>query len=351
MDFRLGEPKISAVVRGKAPATSMSFDESGAFLFVASQDSRLRIVDCLRGTDKPAFKLDRDGIKLVSSTHHNQSVLFSGGEKDKTQNVGQRHALNYLSLHDNKILRQFRGHSGEITDISMNPADDTFLTSSADRTIRLWNLQQAGSLATMDLPRRGPNGLTIDPHGIPSAAFDRTGLVFGVTAPLDANVGHVVNLYDARNYGSGAFAEMKVENATVLQSITNKMIRPDMAAELAKSTWTSMKFNKSGNQILVTTNKGLVLMVDGYDGKLTHTFICTNADGNPGTEPSAACWSSDDKTILCGNEDGSLFVYDATSGDTLRKMKGHVGRVGCIASNPKYQQIASSCTNTALWLW
>lgn len=133
-------------------------------------------------------------LRPLSCRHHNQSILFSGGEKDKTQNVGQRHALNYLSLHDNKILRQFRGHSGEITDISMSPADDTFLTSSTDRTIRLWNLQQAGSLATMDLPRRGPNGLTIDPQGIPSAAFDRTGLVFGVTAPLDTNVGHVSSI-------------------------------------------------------------------------------------------------------------------------------------------------------------
>ncbi len=201
MDFRSQEPKISAVIRGKAPATSMSYHEDGGFLFVSSEeDSRMRIIDCQRGTDKPALKFERDGIKLVQATHHNQSILFSGGGKDKTQNVGQRHALNYLSLHDNKILRQFRGHSGEILDISMSPVDDTFLTSSADGGVRLWNLQQAGSLASMDLPRSssssGPNGVTkIDPNGSPNAAFDCTGLVFGISAPLDANAGHVSNYF------------------------------------------------------------------------------------------------------------------------------------------------------------
>jgi len=117
-------------------------------------------------------------------------LLYTGSEKDKVQNVGQRHAINYLSLHDNKILRQFRGHSGEVTNISMSPADDSFLTSSKDRTIRLWDLKQAGSLASMDM-HRGGKDMTIDPNGCPLAAYDSTGLVFGITAPLEANAGHV----------------------------------------------------------------------------------------------------------------------------------------------------------------
>ena len=122
--------------------------------------------------------------------HHNQSLLYTGSEKDKTQNVGQRHAINYLSLHDNKILRQFRGHSGEVTSISMSPVDDSFLTSSKDRSIRLWDLKQAGSLATMDMPKSG-KGMMMDLNGGSLAAYDSTGLVFGITAPLEGNAGHV----------------------------------------------------------------------------------------------------------------------------------------------------------------
>ena len=105
-------------------------------------------------------------------------------------NVGQRHPINYLSLHDNKILRQFRGCGAEIADLSLNPVDDTLLSCSKDRTVRLWNLQQPGALAIMDLPKSG-NQYTLDPNGVPHASFDSTGLVFCIAAPLDENAGHV----------------------------------------------------------------------------------------------------------------------------------------------------------------
>jgi len=95
----------------------------------------------------------------------------------------QKHAINYLSMYDNKLLRTFRGHVGDIVDLSMSPVDDNFLSSSKDRTVRLWNLQQAGCLGKLELPP------TVE--GAPRATFDSTGLVFGVTAAMAAGSGHV----------------------------------------------------------------------------------------------------------------------------------------------------------------
>ena len=71
----------------------------------------------------------------------------------------------------------------------MSPADDTFLSSSKDRTVRLWNIQQAGSLAQLELPANAV--------GTPHAAFDSTGLVFAVTAAMADGKGQVsLVLYD-----------------------------------------------------------------------------------------------------------------------------------------------------------
>ena len=134
-------------------------------------------------------------------------------------------------MYDNKILRKFRGHTDVVNHISMNPADDTFLTSSRDRTVRcvyvcvsgcvcvdvaacmfcityscmpsskarsqrffpsiwivcwnyrLWSLQQAGAIGILELPSQAQG----DPH----VAFDSTGLVFGITAAMTAGQGHV----------------------------------------------------------------------------------------------------------------------------------------------------------------
>lgn len=65
----------------------------------------------------------------------------------------------------------------------MSPADDTFLTASKDRTVRLWNVQQAGCLAQMNLP--------VESEGDPHVVFDSTGMVFAVMAGMAGKQGHV----------------------------------------------------------------------------------------------------------------------------------------------------------------
>ena len=129
-------PKMGHVLRGRAPATSLSYHESGSHLFVASEnDAVLRIVDCLKGgppSDRPPMiKLQREGIRTVQSTHHEHCVLFSPGSRGSKMN-----SVQYLSAFDNKILREFSGHSGVVTGISLSPVDDTFLSSSTDGTVR-----------------------------------------------------------------------------------------------------------------------------------------------------------------------------------------------------------------------
>lgn len=103
--------------------------------------------------------------------------MFTGSNKS------QHSAVHYWSLYDNKILRKFRGHSDIITDMSMCPGEDLFLTASRDRTVRLWNVQQAGCVAQMELPA--------NTQGQPHVVFDSTGLVFGVTAAMAGGQGNV----------------------------------------------------------------------------------------------------------------------------------------------------------------
>ena len=77
-----GRPAIGSVVAGPGPgggrgmlsaggfSSSMSYHEHGKRLFVAfGQDARLQIIDCLSGkADRPAYRLERDKIRLVEAT-------------------------------------------------------------------------------------------------------------------------------------------------------------------------------------------------------------------------------------------------------------------------------------------
>lgn len=311
----------------------------------SEKDSVLRIVDCLKGgapTDRPhMLKLQREGIHTVRATHHGHCVLVCPGFND---GVPKKNNAYYLSIHHNKILRDFEGHSGVINGISMSPVDDTFLSSSIDGTVRLWDCGKSGnSLGELKLPDNA--------EGSPLAAFDSTGLVFGVSASMAGGEGYHIHLFDARNYTAGPFSEMTVTRQDIESKIRRGGSTPERAYALSKAEWTSIEFNKSGKQILIGANGGVALSVDGYEGTVLHSFLTETGSGRaPSSHPMATCFTADDRSVICGNDDGTVSCYQADSGLLARKLMGHVDRVGAVAVNPKYAQIATACTNTAVWI-
>ena len=46
-----------------------------------------------------------------------------------------------MSLNENKYIRYFGGHDRRVVTLAMNPADETFLSGSLDKSIRLWDLR------------------------------------------------------------------------------------------------------------------------------------------------------------------------------------------------------------------
>lgn len=162
-----------------------------------------------------------------------------------------------------------------------------------------------------------------------------------------------MHLYDARNFTGGPFAEMKTTRQDIESKVRTCGCTPERAYALSKAEWTSMEFNKSGKQILIGTMGGIALSVDGYEGTLLHAFQAEAGPGgssNKSTTPMAACFTPDDASIICGNDDGTVSCYQADSGLLARKLRGHVDRVGAVAANPKYAQLGSACTNTAVWV-
>ena len=169
--------------------------------------------------------------------------------------------------------------------------------------------------------------------------FDYSGLVFGIAACGATE--NYIHLYDARNYAGGAFCEFKLSHASMENAIQNQ--QGLSGNEVAKQPLTSLAFNASGNQLLVTGEQGLALLVDGFEGTIQKS-LCNQ-------EGMSACFTPDDKTVLMGNKDGTISCWSVASGSVVKKLGGHMGPVGCIAANPTKAMFASACTSTALWVW
>ncbi|VDM57721.1 unnamed protein product [Angiostrongylus costaricensis] len=160
------------------------------------------------------------GVDLIRFSHNTSNAIHCSTKVDDT--------IRYLSLHDNKYIRYFPGHTKKVICLSMNPADDTFLSGSLDKTIRLWDLRSQNCQGLMQV-----NGKAI-------AAFDPEGLIFAAGINNEQ-----VKLYDLRSFDKGPFTTFKLEAERFCE-------------------WTGMTFSPCGKYIMINTN-GTVIRY--------HTFV------------------------------------------------------------------------------
>lgn len=111
---------------------SIAFSDDGKSLYAATNDGALSVIDVGSGVRTAEFFAREAGCRLVTPTHHSLGVLHAAA-------IGG--AVTYHNLHENKIVRVFRGHDAKVTSISMNPVSDHFLTVGLDGVFNIWDLR------------------------------------------------------------------------------------------------------------------------------------------------------------------------------------------------------------------
>jgi len=283
---------------------SVHFSLDGENLITCSDDDQIIIYDCQKGAQKRLVNSQKYGVDLVRFTHAKTAVIHASTKRDD--------AIRYLSLHDNKFIRYFTGHTKKVISLEMSPVDDTFMSGSLDNTVRLWDLRSPTCAGLMNV------------QGKPVCAFDPEGLLFSVGVQSEH-----VKLYDLRSFESGPFVTFKLPQEKQCE-------------------WTGLKFSPNGKSILLTTNGSMMRLLDAFNGHPLQTFA---GHVNSKMIPLDGCFSPDSKYVLSGSTDGRVHVWDADSGFKVCVLNGgHAGPVQCVQFNPCYLMMASGCSHLNLWL-
>ena len=229
-------------------------------------------------------------------------------------------SLRYWDLYENKFVRYFKGHVGDVKSLDVHPYDDLFLSSSVDKTSLLW-----------DLRKEKPVG-RIPARYTPASAFDKQGLIFGVCAGDQK-----VHLFDSRSFDQGEFVYFDVSRYLV-----------DPSHHVSK-----LVFSPCGKFILVTTNAGQIFSIDSFKGNLVGSYAVGGVD-----QDSIPSFSPDSQFVACVTTAVSINVFRASSQteDSMKtcsvvaRLDGHSmpPRIGLF--NPTRTLLASACTNVALWV-
>jgi COMPASS component SWD2 len=283
---------------------SLDFSRDGSILCCAGDDESIRLYNSDNGTESGKLFSKKYGVDLIHFTHAANTAIHGSTKVDDT--------IRYLSLHDNKYIRYFPGHTKKVVTLCMSPIDDTFLSGSLDKTIRVWDLRSPNCQGLMNLPGR------------PVTSYDPEGLIFA--AGINSEY---IKLYDLRSFDKGPFNTFKLPQEK-------------------ECDWTGLKFSPDGKTILISTNGSVIRLVDAFQGTPLQTF--TGHLNNKGLALEAS-FSPDSQFVFSGATDGRIHVWHAEAGYRVCVLNAdHTGPVQCVQFNPKYMMLASACTNMAFWL-
>eukprot|EP00871_Galdieria_phlegrea_P005796 jgi/Galph1/703/GphlegSOOS_G5583.1 len=290
--------------------SSLDFSSSGEFLISSGDDEYLQLYSALQGKHQKSIPVKKYGAGLVRFTHHPSAVICA------SQNDFD-HSLRYLSLHENRYLRYFRGHCERVVSLAMSPRDDTFFSSALDKSVRFWDLRDERCQGVLRC------------HGRAVVAYDPEGVVFGVAYSEGRKL--AIKLFDLRQFYLGPFYDTTRDMPTTADT-------------------SCIKFSNNGRYLLVTTAEPQpkIHIYDAIEpANLLFTFSGHSNDSSSYLEAS---FTPDSNYVLSGSDDGSIYIWNNLNGSLTSTVPGHEGPVCVVQWNPQYAMMASACQNIVFWL-
>ena len=342
------EPVKTFDYHQRASITSLDFNDTGQFLISAGIDKNIQVYNIYKGVHHSEVQSQKYGVHLARFTHKELNCLYASTPGEEMQ---VDDAIRFLSLSNKQYLRYFKGHKNQVTSIEMNPVLETFMSSSRDRSVKLWDLRTSSPVGSLDVGQ--PSVIAHDPKGI----------VFAVGLypdPYSSGSGEgIVKFYDAAAFDKLPF-------------LTVKILVP------RGQVWTKLEFSNNGKLLLVGTNSHEHYVLDAFLGQLLTTLCMPYPGGDKSNRnhwmefkyPSTGSCSFTPcgKYVLLGSPQLCVFAFDLNSIknseggsriispgtnvpvlEPLHELRTNQGIPKIVAFNPRLLTFATADNTVSLW--
>jgi COMPASS component SWD2 len=301
---------LASVSKNDAPVNSLDFDDEGKQMITASADGSLHLYSCDNASLRKTLFDKVNGCSSVAFTHSRNCVL-TASTRD--------HRVRYHSLHDNSYLRYFDAHTDRVDSVVMSPVDDTFMTCSADRSVRMWDLRTNECKGVVSV------------KGTPVCAYDPEGVVFGV-----ATFHNDINLYDSRSYANGPFATFRDDKLHIQRAVSGKAVE-----------WCDMQFSPDGKNVLMSADNNHIQLLDSFSGDPVQSF---DSRVNRRRMRYTARFSPDGTHVVSGGDDSVVRVWNVQTGAETAQWRGCVAPPTIVKFHPTRNLAVTGCNNIGWWL-
>jgi len=277
----------------------------------------------------------REGIALLS-----RAIKFN----PKNQVASERF-FHELIIHREKALPPTIAsfaHQDEVNDAAFSPDGARILTSSWDKTAKLWDAA-SGELISSFAHRDGVVHAAFSPDGalILTASADHTAKLWDAAGKLIASFAHQdrVNSAEFSPDGARILTASADKTAKLWEASSGKLISSFAHQGIVYHA----AFSRDGTRILTASADGSAKLWDATSGGLIASFAHRNS-------LYGAEFSPDGARILTASADNTAKLWDATSGKLIASF-AHQGIVYRATFSPDGTRILTASWDNTAKLW
>jgi WD40 repeat protein len=315
---------------------SLSFSPSGKTLVSASEDRTLKLWDVATG----------DCLRtLHGHTAHIRSVAFAPNpysskpdgmpEADEWGGLiasgGADQTVRLWDGHTGQCLKTLQGYASFMLDVAFSPCDRILAGSSADHTLKLWDLQTQQCITILKGHRQWVSSVIFSRDGktLASTSFDQTVKLWDVStgACLQTLTGHTHWVWSAAFNSSGSqLATSSSDHFIHLwDSATGQCIT---TLNCHSSHVLTVAFSPC-DRVLASGDDDCALTL--WD---THTGTCIQPLAGHTSWIRSVAFTPDGKHLISSSADRTIKIWDWQAGVCLNTLHGHTAPIEAIAICP-----------------
>ncbi|MCL2004870.1 MAG: hypothetical protein FWG73_01785 [Planctomycetaceae bacterium] len=237
-------------------------------------------------------------ITLAFCQGQPQSRISGGNDGDSRLPAGTITAA--------RSILEIRGHTNDVSSVAFSPDGRRIVTSSSDRTARIWDAESGRELQTLSGHTDDVNFAAFSPDGrhIVTSSSDRT-----------------ARIWDA-------------ESGRELRRLQGH-----------RDTVESAVFSPNGRRIVTGSEDNTIRIWDAESGRALQTLQGHRDDVN------SVAFSQDGRRIVSSSSDRTVRIWDAESGRELRTLRGHTDSVESAVFSPNGRRIVTASEDNTARIW